>query len=122
MERYDTWSANSIQPLVRQLVPYLVNLSTTRLVNCHKQATFTSMKNETIRYVACKHNTQGTRFYITIRGVHSGYWVSFGRVPFDLVLFRIGYISDACCHGSYSGRVGSISYGSVEDRLFELSG
>ena len=41
-----------------------------------------------------------------VRGVRLGDRVGFGWESFDSVVFRISYTSDACCDGSYSGRVG----------------
>ena len=52
---------------------------------------------------------------LTLLGVHSGYRVGFGRVLFDSVVFRMRVAMG-------NTRVGSICHGSVEDRLFELSG
>ena len=52
---------------------------------------------------------------ILSRGVHSGDLVDFGRVSFGSVIFRM-------CVTTGHTRVGSVSHGSFEDRLFELSG
>ena len=41
-----------------------------------------------------------------IRCVHPGDRVGFRRVLFSSVVFRIGYISDACYDESHSGRFG----------------
>ena len=59
---------------------------------------------------------------VVIRGVHSVDRVRFERVSFDSIEFWICYFSYACCGGSRSSRVGSISHSLLEDQLFELSG
>ena len=49
-----------------------------------------------------------------VKGVHSGDRVGFGRVSFDLIVFRMRVATGHT-------RVASVGHGSVEDRLFELS-
>ena len=49
------------------------------------------------------------------RGVHSSNWVDFGRVSFGSITFWIHVVAGQT-------RVGTIFYGSIEDRLLKLSG
>ena len=54
------------------------------------------------------------------RGVHSGDGVGFGHVSLGSVEFRIGYFRIYVTTGRTWVR--SVSHGSIEDQLFELSG